>query len=267
MKEKSFYKSIILHIPHSSTFIPEEVRDQFVLTDEELANEQLKLVDLYTRELFYSNEFPTVEAEVSRLVCDVERFLDPNNEPMSQYGMGAIYIKTLKGLPLRRELFEEEKKSLLERYYHQHRAKVEKRVEEALDDSSIAVIVDCHSFPSEPFPYEKPSRFKRPDICIGADFSHHTAEWLRNLTRQHFSKLGYSVLFNDPFKGCYIPTNYYKKDKGVFGVMLELNRSLYMDEISGEKTKGYSTLKTHIQEYYIKLKEYVDKLIIKPKEG
>src|SRR5690554_5947561 len=160
----SFYKSIILHIPHLSTFIPEEVRNQFVLTDKELANEQLKLVDLHTKDLFYASEFPIVEAEVSRVVCDVERFLDPKQEPMSQYGMGAIYTKTLEGLPLRRELSDEEEKSLLDKYYHQHQAKVEKRVEEALKDNSIAVIVDCHSFPSGPFPYEKPSKFKRPDI-------------------------------------------------------------------------------------------------------
>jgi N-formylglutamate amidohydrolase len=180
--------------------------------------------------------------------------------------MGAIYTKTLEGLPLRRELSGEEKKSLLDKYYHQHQAKVEKRVEEALEDNSIAVIVDCHSFPSEPFPYEKLSKYKRPDICIGADFSHHTPEWLRNLTRQHFSKLGYSVLFNDPFEGCYIPTNFYKKDKGVFGVMIELNRKLYIDEATGKKTKGYSALKTHIQEYYIKLKECVDKIKVKSEE-
>ncbi len=266
MKEESLYKSIILHIPHSSTLIPKEVREQFVLTDEELASEQLKLVDLHTKDLFYSGEFPKVEAEVSRLVCDVERFLDPQQEPMSQYGMGAIYTKTLEGLPLRRELSKEEEKRLLDRHYHQHQIKVGNRVEEALEDNSIAVIVDCHSFPSEPFPYEKPSKYERPDICIGANFLHHTPEWLRDLTRQHFSKLGYSFLFNDPFEGCYIPTNFYKQDKGVFGVMIEINRKLYMDEVTGKKTKGYSALKTHIQEYYIKLKEYVDKIKVKPEE-
>lgn len=82
---------------------------------------------------------------------------------------------------MRRELSDEEEKSLLEKYYHQHQAKIEKMVKEALEDNSIAVIVDCHSFPSEPFPYEKPSKFKRPNICIGAD-TYHTPLWLRDLT-------------------------------------------------------------------------------------
>ena len=43
---------ILLHIPHSSYFIPNEYKNLFCINEEELRIEQIKMTDSYTDELF-----------------------------------------------------------------------------------------------------------------------------------------------------------------------------------------------------------------------
>ncbi|MDZ4852272.1 MAG: N-formylglutamate amidohydrolase [Pirellulaceae bacterium] len=87
----------IIHIPHASKVVPEEVSEQFVLNDQDLADELRLMTDAYTDELF---EIPetlarTVAYPVSRLVVDPERFVDDNLEIMVQKGMGVVSIAAM----------------------------------------------------------------------------------------------------------------------------------------------------------------------------
>lgn len=64
------------HVPHDSTAIPPEARDQFVLPNDLLAQEILRMTDHHTFD-FFALDVPThqvVRIPVSRLVVDVERF-------------------------------------------------------------------------------------------------------------------------------------------------------------------------------------------------
>ena len=86
---------IVLHLPHASTFIPEYLRDDFMLADEELREELNRITDHATDQIF-QQAFPVAQAivfPVSRLVVDPERFSEDSQESMSQVGMGANYTK------------------------------------------------------------------------------------------------------------------------------------------------------------------------------
>lgn len=74
---------VLIHVPHASTFIPPNEK-RFFLKDD-LTDELLKMTDLYTDELFDCRRDMLV-FPVSRLVCDVERFRDDTDEPMSEQG-------------------------------------------------------------------------------------------------------------------------------------------------------------------------------------
>ena len=83
--------SSVIHVPHASTVIPEDVRPTLSLSDDELRHELLIMTDWHTDALFTlsSDAATTVLFPVSRLVVDPERFADDDCEPMSSRGMGA----------------------------------------------------------------------------------------------------------------------------------------------------------------------------------
>jgi N-formylglutamate deformylase len=88
---------MILHIPHSSKVIPEDLRDQIVLSDDDLTVELLRVTDTFTDEFFALPGATMLRFPISRLLVDVERFRDDAEEPMSKKGMGMIYTLTAMG--------------------------------------------------------------------------------------------------------------------------------------------------------------------------
>ena len=93
-------KPTLVHIPHSSTCVPEEYRDQICLDDAGLDTELLAMTDRFTDQLFgqASNYGATLFVNrISRLVMDPERFPGDQDEPMSAKGMGDIYTRTSVG--------------------------------------------------------------------------------------------------------------------------------------------------------------------------
>ncbi len=91
---------------------------------------------------------------VSRLVVDPERFSEDPQESMSQVGMGVTYTKGSLRQPLREQLTQGKRQKLLERYYIPHRQKLTDAVEASLLANDHCLIIDGHSFPALPLPYE-----------------------------------------------------------------------------------------------------------------
>ena len=125
------------------------------------------------------------------------------------------------------------------------RPKLNQWTAEELEQRGSALIVDCHSFNSVPKPYENNQSHDRADICLGVD-RFHTPDELRGRLQEFFEERGYSVATNEPFAGCLIASNYYLEDRRVKGIMIELNRKLYMNEATGEKAPGFSELKADL---------------------
>jgi N-formylglutamate amidohydrolase len=205
------------------------------------------MTDRYVDELF---ELPAREAtmqryEVSRLVCDPERFPDDANEPMAPVGMGVVHtaphdLGVLQPVP-----DDAEREQILARYYWPHHAAPPAIVEEGRIARRACLIVDAHSFPSEPLPYERaaddPERRweHRPEICLGTD-PFHTPPALREAALTAFSARFDVVEFDRPFSGTLVHGRYLGMDPRVRSIMGEVRRDLFMDEATGEKLPGFA---------------------------
>ena len=212
-----------------------------------MEKELTKMTDTFTDDLFVPDFVgaQTIIFPVSRLVLDPERFLNDDQEIMSGLGMGVIYTRTSDGQRLRNSPAIEERMELINRYYRPHHRKLEDCVSACLQNLGRCMIIDCHSFPSIALQYELDQSEARPDICIGAD-DFHTPDWIIDKLFGEFEKFGYSTAVNKPFSGAIVPLPYYKKEPKVLSVMIEVNRKLYMDELSGSRNSGYSKLKSNI---------------------
>lgn len=237
---------MILHIPHSSDIIPGHLRDQIVLSDDDLAAELLRMTDAFTSELFTYPKATAVRFPISRLLVDVERFPDDIREPMSKVGMGMIYTRTAHGKKLKRKLHAQEKRNLVSQYYETHHQALLAEIINELEKHRKALIVDCHSFPSRPLPCDRDQTVPRPDFCIGAD-SFHTPKALIRVSARSLEEMGYRVEINKPYEGTLMPMAFYKKNRQVTSIMIEVNRSLYMDEKTGTKTSVFESTKKKIQ--------------------
>lgn len=243
-------KQLILHIPHSSTKIP--IREGYLVNQSILDDEILKLTDWYTEDLFHSEDDIMVIAESSRIFCDVERFPEDEQEEMSKFGMGVLYEMTDSGIPLRK-VTQQLRKLILSEYYWPHHAKLTRAVKEQLETHSKATIIDCHSFPEIPLNCSFDKNPERPDINIGTD-PFHTPMELIEKTRSYFESHGLKVWIDRPYNGTIVPTEYYQKNKNVESIMIEINRRLYLDGISNNKTFNYTEIKSWITGYYKFLK-------------
>ena len=230
--------SIILHIPHASKHIPDKYLKYFTLSKKNLEIELLKMTDHFTDELFdisYSN-IHQLKFPLSRLLVDVERFEEDELEPMFKVGMGCIYEKTHDGKSLK--LVKGIKDELINKFYKTHHENFTKIVDAKLKKNNKVLIIDCHSFPKYPLPYELDQKMDRPEICIGTD-NFHTSEELKSSLSELFEKSNFTVKYNAPFKGSIVPLKFYNKEIRVQSIMIEVRRDLYMNEQSGEKNEYF----------------------------
>lgn len=221
----------VLHVPHASTQIPADVRRDIVLEDAALEHELRAMTDAQTdviaaRAAELAGTTPwTFENQLSRLVVDPERFPD-EREIMESVGMGAVYRRTSAGETLRADDPVRDAR-LIATYFEPYATALAYLVDERLAATGRAVIVDVHSYPREPLPYELYADEERPEICLGFD-DVHTPDWLRTAAFEAFGE--WPVEANGPFRGTYVPLRHYGSDRRVSSVMLEYRRDLYVND-------------------------------------
>ena len=233
--------AIVIHVPHASTFIPDSERSAFQC---DLDDELLKMTDHFCDELF-CGDCPAVVFPVSRLVCDPERFRDDQQESMSAVGMGAVYTRTHNGALLR-TVDGVSRERILRTYYDPHHKALTDAVQAALTRHGRCLIVDGHSFPANPLPYEHDQNPHRPDFCIGTD-PYHTPDDLIETAVRFLETRDYSTAINAPFSGTIVPIRFYQKDRRVYSIMIEINRGLYLNE-DGSRSEYFSLIRTDVWE-------------------
>ena len=239
----------ILHIPHGSITIPEDLRASFLVDDQALQQELLRMTDWHTEDLFGVPDLQRIVFPTSRLVVDPERFLEDNQEVMAARGMGVIYTRTSGGEPLRVPPSPEERTRLIDRFYRPHHRRLSKAVDGALEEHGYALVIDCHSFPSQPLPCDLDQDPDRPGLCIGTDLF-HTPGWLRDagVSAFHSVDSGLSIRVDRPYSGTLVPLEAWGQDPRVLAVMIEVNRRLYLDEATGHPHARYPAIHRLIRE-------------------
>lgn len=239
------HSPLVIHVPHSGTSVPDDVRRDLLLDDAELAAEIGKMTDWHTdRIALDALTRAGVPATVftnraSRLVVDPERFVG-DDEPMAAIGMGPVYHST-SGLQPLRHPDPARDQQMLDEWFHPYAAAFTELVDRTLSRYGRVVIVDLHSYPKLPSPYELAPDSFRPGICVGTD-PHHTPNAVRDAAFGSFSGTAGGVALDTPFAGTYVPLAHLGRTPEVTSVMIEIRRDLYQVEPGGPLHGGYDTV-------------------------
>ena len=144
---------LVIHVPHASTAIPEDVWSEFTVSRSDVEPEALASADLYTGEMA-RQAWPhaeIIETEVSRIVVDVERYDDDSSEEMAEVGRGVFYTCDHLMRPIREALRGPRREELLARYYWPHWKRLRAQ-------AANAILVDLHTYPADPWPIERHAR-------------------------------------------------------------------------------------------------------------
>lgn len=242
---------IVFASPHSGRRYPPEL----------LANTRVGLLslrrseDAYVDELFASaaaHGAAVLSATIARAYVDLNRDpgeLDPDMfdetprafSPSSarvQAGLGAIPRISGDGQAIYRRkltLAEAERRiSLVHRPYH---AMLASLLEEARALFGCAVLVDCHSMPSSA------RGAHAPDIVLGDRFGAACHPSLTALAEATLRRLGYRVARNTPFAGGHTTQTYGRPAERMHALQIEINRALYVDERTLERTNGFARVR------------------------
>lgn len=218
-------KYVLIHIPHSSLYIPDDYKNKSLLSLSELEQENLFMCDYRVDELI-DDKSQAIIFPYSRIFCDVERFKD-ENEIMNKFGMGYIYTKTSQGQLMFNP--NDEQKRIITDVYDKHHKRLDETVTNILSVYQKCIIIDLHSYSTELvsrlFNYEQV-----PDICIGIEENYYSKE-LTDYFVKYFMDNGYSVKINYPYQGSLVPNKYYGiKNSKIVSIMIEINKRVYEND-------------------------------------
>jgi len=250
---------IIFSSPHSGQNYPQELLDQTSLKLRKLRS----LEDPYVDELFgHVTELgaPLIKAEFPRAYLDLNREpfeLDPkiihpnlptyaNSESLRvKGGLGTIPRIVADGSAIyKKPILLADALARIKTYHAPYHAKLAELINATRDKFGFAILLDCHSMPSSSNIYKNKSM---ADIVLGNRHNSSCAPQITDTVATAFKSQGFSVQLNHPYAGGYITEHHGAPKSDIHAIQIEINRNLYMDQITYEKTQNFNTLKEKIK--------------------
>lgn len=109
--------------------------------------------------------------------------------------------------------------------------------------NGYAVLLDCHSMPSTTVGRKGASSRQSADIILGDRGGLSCNQQLTTFMRTQFEHLGLSVAVNDPYAGGFTTERYGRPAEGCHVLQIEIDRSLYMDELTLVRRPGFERIR------------------------
>lgn len=243
---------LIFASPHSGRRYPPEL----------LADARVSLISLRRSEDAYVDELfagaaahgaCVLSGTVARAYVDLNRDpaeLDPemfderppqspqSNSARVQAGLGAIPRISGDGQSIyRRKLSLGEAERRINTVHRPYHALLQNLVAETKEQFGCAVLIDCHSMPNNA------RGAHAPDVVLGDRFGASCHPSVTALAEATLRRLGYRVARNTPFAGGHTTQSYGRPAARIHALQIEINRGLYVDERTLERTNGYARVR------------------------
>ena len=146
-----------------------------------------------------------------------------------------------------RKLGVDEVRRRIERYHRPYHRALQERIAATHARFGASWHIDCHSMNAVAGAQgEGGAGTPRADIVLGDRDGTTCDAAFTQFVRAHLANLGYDVRVNDPYKGVELVRAYSNPATRRQSLQLEVNKRLYMDEATREKTAGFTTLREHL---------------------
>jgi N-formylglutamate amidohydrolase len=162
-------------------------------------------------------------------------------------GLGSVPRIVGEGVEIYgRRIPVEEGLQRIERVYKPYHRTLRSLLSRTHQQFGEVILLDCHSMPSSL--KIGPQGFC-PDIVLGNRFGASAAPDITDCAIDALQALGFSVVCNKPYAGGYITEHYGRPRHGFHALQIEINRALYMNEITLELTSGFASLQAALEQF------------------
>jgi formiminoglutamase len=217
---------VVLGIPHTGTWLPEDVAERLNDTGRALADTDWHVHELYDGLLPGAT---TVRATFHRYLIDANRGPDDASLYPGQNTTGLCPVTDFDGRPIWRDGAEPDPAEVAARtaaWHAPYHAALAREIERVRARHGVAILYDCHSIRSRiPFLFEG----TLPDLNIGTSDGASCAQQIEAAILKSCAKMdGYSHVLNGRFKGGWTTRYYGKPSMGVHAVQMELAQSTHL---------------------------------------
>ncbi|MCW8916784.1 MAG: N-formylglutamate amidohydrolase [Magnetovibrio sp.] len=135
-----------------------------------------------------------------------------------------------------------EAQSRIEHCYKPYHEALQGLLDRTFEKFGTYLLIDCHSMPSIGGPMDRDPGNNRVDMVLGDANGIACNQRVTNLAHQVLRDMGYRAVLNTPYAGGFTTRNYGKPLENRHALQIEVNRTLYMDEISITRSAGFSKL-------------------------
>lgn len=248
---------IIVDLPHSGEFVPDDIRKQ-LMPGSILTNVDWFLPDLY--DFLPQNGITTLENNLHRYIADPNR--DAGMTQLNgDYRHEVVYSRSTFDKPLySKELSQQEIELRLKNYYYPYHQQLQQLIDHKLEKFEKIYLFDLHSFAI--YPHEE--GIKTADVVLGNKHDTTSDSKLRQLLTSQFESKGYSVSDNYPFAGGFI-TPHYGQNLRVEAIQIELAYHMYIEnryfgeeELTGVDVGLFTTAKNSLQSIFLELLSHLE---------
>lgn len=251
---------VVVDVPHAGRCYPPAFLESVKLTAHGLRRSE----DAFVDRLFHdATELgaPVLVAEFPRAYLDVNREayeLDPRmfegavpdfaNTRSLRVMSGLGTVPKIVGDKL--EIYPgripiDEALARIETCYRPYHAALRRLVDRTAGRFGSCVLIDAHSMPSSSLDRE---RGAKPDIVLGDRFGTSAEGWIIDTLEANLRRAGFRLQRNRPYAGGYITEAYGEPRKNRHAIQIELNRSLYMDEVRIEPSSAFPAVRKALRE-------------------
>ncbi len=254
---------LIFNSPHSGSYYPEHFLKMTKLDEHSIRLSE----DAFVDELFANApKFGTtlIKAHFPRSYLDVNRepyeldqsmFLEklPSHFNINSKRVAAGIGTIAKIVAPNKEIYAQkltlrEAIERIETIYRPYHLTLQKLLTKTLNQFGVALLIDCHSMPSQTRakflinPYIRPKQYLPADIVLGDRYGISCANIIVDIVENYFVGQGLNVVRNRPYPGGFITRSYANPANNIHTLQIEIARHLYMDEKKIIKNENFRAI-------------------------